>query len=439
MSIDRLWDPLYGRVELSGFAARLLALPEVQRLRYIRMCNINSLLVTGASEISRFEHTVGVLRLTQEWLDAHSLDSQGGRNLLAAAILHDVQTGPFGHSFQYVLEDSKSTGGEFLHQDLDDGRQKNFYMRVDTAAQFGGKPFGAPQLLGPNWTDVAALIDGHGTYGPLISGTMDLDNLDNVIRMAYHVGVADREDARAILRIVRCIKPGTQKGKLRISPDVTKDILRWQRIRERLYELLLLDWAEFSAKAMLTKAVEEALEKDLIGINSWSQTDDSFLSDLETRSIGECQHIAELLGRLRRGDLYWPIVLARTSVIGAYAEFSQPDRKGCLVKTIETDILRPLGIHTSVLFHVILDKGKTRRAITIEVEDANSIVLGDDSNVLLVGVFLSRSAVKSKEVISTARHRITDYLSEVGMGTLEELPDPMGDAEQPETSQLLLL
>lgn len=67
----RCWDPLYGRTELSHFEYALLSTPEVQRLRYIRMCNINSMLVTGASEISRFEHSLGVLRLVQEWIDAH--------------------------------------------------------------------------------------------------------------------------------------------------------------------------------------------------------------------------------------------------------------------------------------------------------------------------------------------------------------------------------
>ena len=71
---DRIWDPLYGRTKLTEFEARLISLPEIQRLRYIRMCNINSLLVTGASEISRFEHTLGVLRLAQEWARANELE-----------------------------------------------------------------------------------------------------------------------------------------------------------------------------------------------------------------------------------------------------------------------------------------------------------------------------------------------------------------------------
>ena len=51
LNARRSWDPLYGRIEFTDFEYGLLRLSEVQRLRYVRMCNINSLLVSGASEI----------------------------------------------------------------------------------------------------------------------------------------------------------------------------------------------------------------------------------------------------------------------------------------------------------------------------------------------------------------------------------------------------
>ena len=67
MRTSRFLDPLYGRTTLAANEVELLHAPEIQRLRNIRMCNINSLLVTGASEISRFEHCLGVVRLAKEW------------------------------------------------------------------------------------------------------------------------------------------------------------------------------------------------------------------------------------------------------------------------------------------------------------------------------------------------------------------------------------
>ena len=366
MTPSRIWDPLYGRTQLSEFEAKLLSLPEVQRLRYVRMCNINSLLITGASEISRFEHSLGVLRLAQEWAIINRLDERTRENLSAAAILHDVQTGPFGHSFQYVLEDTKAHTGDFLHDDLMHGVRHNYYMKLFSSAHFSGKPFAAPQLLGDRWRFVAEMIDGGGPLGPVIAGSMDIDNLDNVVRLAYHVGIADRRNVDEVLRIVRGFRPGSQPGRLSVNRNVVPDIASWQDVRRKLYEFLLLDWAEFSAKGMLTTAVDGALSAGLLGTNSWSQTDDGFLSTLEKQAIGEYQHVASLIRRVRTGDLYSPIFLERSSDTDLYTTLSSPDTKKRIVEHLEKVILRKLNVSRKVIFHVILDLAKTERAVALE-------------------------------------------------------------------------
>lgn len=139
ISGTRAWDPLYGRVQLDDLEWQLLKTPEFQRLRYIRMCNINSLLVTGASEISRYEHSIGVLYLAREWL-AHAGAQYANSNsieLRAAALLHDMQTGPFGHSLQYVLEEDH----DFVHQDIAHGQQMQYHQQLTANAAFAGLPF----------------------------------------------------------------------------------------------------------------------------------------------------------------------------------------------------------------------------------------------------------------------------------------------------------
>ena len=84
-------------------------------------------------------------------------------------------------------------------------------MNLPNAAQFAGKPFCAPQVLGDRWDNVASMIEGKGPLGSIVAGTMDLDNLDNVVRLAYHVGIADRKNVEEILRIVGGIRPGINK------------------------------------------------------------------------------------------------------------------------------------------------------------------------------------------------------------------------------------
>ena len=439
MTYRRVWDPLYGRTELSEFEEKLLSLPEVQRLRYIRMCNINSLLITGASEISRFEHTIGVLRLAQEWADEHCLDETNRKDLLASAVLHDVLTGPFGHSFQYVLEDAAANEKQFVHEDVALGAAENYYMQISAAAQFAGGAFCAPQLLKDRWTHVSKIVDGSGNLGPIIAGTMDLDNLDNVVRLAYHAGLADRDDVQAVLQVARGIKPGKAHGSLQALPSVVEDIVRWQGVRKRLYKFLLLDWAEFSAKAMLTRAVEKAVDAGLLGTNSWRYTDDEFLTHLGSSSIGENQDIADLVRRIKCGDLYWPLWLGRSAEVSLYKRLSQLDIKTAIAQRIEASVLRPCGMSTRAIFHLILDIGKTERAIAVDLGDGQLVKIGQSSRSLLIGVFLARPWSQGPRSLTQAKQRLASVLANIGFGTTEPLEDPMGWQGPTTDIQLTLL
>ena len=358
---------------------------------------------------------------------------------MAAAILHDVQTGPYGHSFQYVLEDSCREGDEFLHDDLAGGAERNYYMNLPNAAQFAGKPFRAPQVLGDRWDNVASMIEGKGPFGPIIAGTMDLDNLDNVVRLAYHVGIAGRKQVEEVLRIVGGIRPGVNKGSLKVTSSIIRDIESWQKVRKRLYELLLLDWAEFSAKAMLTTVVEEAIDAQLLGTNSWSHTDDGFLRTLERDSIGESQRISQLINRLRTGDLYSPIILQRSANTELYSTLAMPERKREIVTFIERSILRKIGLSRNAIFHVILDVAKTERAISVEVDGSEPFALGVDSHCLLVGIFLSRPLAQGSKSTGEVRSRIREYLSELGLGSTEPLADPMALDDATDDKQLTLI
>lgn len=58
-----IWDALYGKIEFSSLVYKCMLTPEVQRLREVRLCNINSLCLTGSSNINRFEHSVGTAYL----------------------------------------------------------------------------------------------------------------------------------------------------------------------------------------------------------------------------------------------------------------------------------------------------------------------------------------------------------------------------------------
>jgi hypothetical protein len=414
----RFFDPLYGRIEFSGREAELIFAPEIQRLRYVRMCNINSMLISGASEISRFEHIIGVLHLARIWSDTNGLTGSDGEAFHAAALLHDVQTGPFGHSMEYVLADNRIANekGEFRHDDVLNGSRTLYLQRAEAAASFMGYRFSAQETLGPLWAKVADIIAGKGSLGPLIAGRVDLDNIDNVVRLAYHVGVADRADARVAEGLARDLR--IQDSVVSISRAGADLLSRWQEIRRDLYRLLLHDWAEFSAKAMLSVMMEQAVNHNILGAESWLLTDDQLMARLTTVTIGETQEVAELGKRLIAGQLYVPLGLWFTRDVDCYAALSQADEK----REIERDLARITG--TRVIFHVIRDKGKTERALYLQLRDDGKLhTFGVDTDEVLIGVFLSREIPPL--TMRRGEERLRQLLALRGARVLNPLQDPV--------------
>ena len=415
MRAGRLLDPLYGTTTYNEWDAALVFSPEVQRLRYIRMCNINSLLVMGASEISRFEHTLGVFRLAQEWAEANRTSSLDAQTILAAALIHDVQTGPFGHSMEYIIADNPALG-DFRHQDVKYGSENLYLQRATANVAFAGARFSARSHLGPLWGRVCDTINGNGPLGPLINGSIDLDNIDNVIRMSIHMGIAGTSDSSIAISLARDMQ--VDDGVISISSSSIDRIGRWQAIRHRMYNLLLHDWAEFSAKAMLTKSIELAVDAQILGADSWVLTDQGLLDTLRSQAIGENQEVAELVQRLTIGDLFSPLVMWRTGTTRAYKYLSQSSKK--------REIEARLGtlLHTTCIFHLILDKGKTDREISLLVRDLGGTKdFGRSSDEMLIGMFVSRvdwPHARTEQAISELGAIIGDAVPDLRL-----LPDPL--------------
>lgn len=426
INTHRIFDPLYGVMQISGEEFSIIKSPEIQRLRYVRMCNINSMLVTGASEISRFEHVLGVLRLSKEWSEYRGKQyrTEVKREIFAAALLHDFQTGPFGHSMQYIFEDNESSES-FIHDDLEYGIGRKFHQIADASAAFSGRPFCAETILGNKWKTVASLIRGEGKLGPLISGSIDLDNIDNVFRLGYHVGVANQKDAEIAIALARDLE--SKDGVLLISEESIAYIERWQAVRRKLYELLLLDWAEFSAKAMLTRAMELAIDYELLGTDSWLKTDLELFNYLEMKSLGDSQEVKVLINKIRCGELYEPIYLGTTDNVSIYEKFSSVLSKRKLEENVESLLKDKFSERVDVLIHPILDNKKTDRSVsTIIRETEENLTIGEDSKQLLIGVFVSRVKSHGGKFMAISA-LIQDFLVAEGATNILPLKDPMGE------------
>src|SRR5579863_4411113 len=102
----KIFDPLYGEVQLSAVQTVIARSPEFRRLSHIRLLNSASPTLATLGELRRYSHTLGVAALNLEWRQKNErfwkkeeLDA-----LEAAVLLHDIATPPFAHLFEYMLK-----------------------------------------------------------------------------------------------------------------------------------------------------------------------------------------------------------------------------------------------------------------------------------------------------------------------------------------------
>ncbi|EPY11121.1 MULTISPECIES: HD domain-containing protein [Paenibacillus] len=191
-------DPVHNYVHVQDRTIwDLINTREFQRLRRIRQLGTSYLTFHGA-EHSRFSHSLGVYEITRRII------SQFERNqyedwpqeerlvALCAALLHDVGHGPFSHSIEEAFD--------MFHEDwtyriiIEDTDINRVLRQVD------------PQLP----TKVASVI--RRTYERpivvnLVSGSLDADRMDYLLRDAYFTGVNyGTFDIDRILRVLRPLK-----------------------------------------------------------------------------------------------------------------------------------------------------------------------------------------------------------------------------------------
>lgn len=391
----------------------------------MRLCNINSLYLTGASEPKRFEHCIGVYHLADLWSRSRRLSARDTRVVRAAALLHDMFTGPFGHTFQYVVEDNPFRE-RFEHANPSSGVEAGFHQGTRAGAHFAGRPFAVPGLLGDIGDEVYAAVRGEGPFGPMIAGTLDLDNLDNVVRLAFHMGLCDDTDRRLPQELAPLLQP--HQGGI-AAPSAAEPLMeRWFDIRRRSYEFLLLDRGEFAAKAMLTLAVELAAAAELLDVDDWKLTDDALLEELERRSVGEHQFIGRTVKRLRVGDLFDCIDVWTTTETAPYGRLADAASKRALEERIEEQCLAAGGPRVRLCLHYILDRRKTCRSIAFhDLGMGVEKTVGYDSSQLLVGAFVAgaRATRLSRLDHSRLAAAVRSVLEANGIEGLRTAPEPL--------------
>lgn len=280
-------DSLYGELRLDKDLVGLLSLPVVQRLRHVRLSNIDSLDMPGIANISRYEHVLGVAHLAQKVGIVPGLSDFDRVLLLASALLHDAAITSYGHlveeAFQYLgtgfthesrlMEILSGEPGEILGIDRQVLAGREMGLRGWATKITRSIPEGERLVEA-----IFQHILGNGRMGRLVAGDIDLDNIDSVFRMAFHMGLSiDRATpgrlAGAIIHLSKDSEPVFCRA-------AEADISSWCATRYAVYDHLMLSPRDFAGKVMMLYATIHAFKSGEIETRDWNLTDYDFLHRL---------------------------------------------------------------------------------------------------------------------------------------------------------------
>lgn len=164
-------DPVHGYVQLEGLALEIADTPQMQRLRWIKQLGLASLVYPGANH-TRFEHSLGAYHLA-DLLARHLGMAKEDKMLVgAAALLHDVGHGPLSHATEAALAPYLRKEHESIIDILKKGELRAVLDKYGLKA-----------------SEIQAAINGVG-LGQIVSGEIDVDRMDYLIRDAHYTGVA---------------------------------------------------------------------------------------------------------------------------------------------------------------------------------------------------------------------------------------------------------
>ncbi len=288
-------DAVHGDIQLGPLEVEIIDTPEFQRLRGIKQLGTAYLVFPSALH-TRFEHSLGTSWMARRLVEAvrrsDALSADDQQVARVAALLHDITHIPFGHT----LEDERRVlprhdkDQERVHQFLEAGSIGRILQRE-----------------GIQKAVVDALTQPGSLVADITGGSISADLLDYLRRDTYFTGLSQYYDARIFESFVvengRLVMNLEKRGVLR--RDALSELVNLLRIRYTLSERVYYHHTKIASGAMISKAVELALQDGFQPAELRTLKDETLQFTLRQR-FARNKAILHLLDRIDRRELYRP-------------------------------------------------------------------------------------------------------------------------------------
>ena len=292
--------PIWGHIPLSTPLKKILAHPSFLRLKGIRQLSFSQQVYPGATH-TRFEHSIGVYHLMKLILqrmvtnplsvelqnDQLRFDDETCRTLLATCLLHDIGHYPHAHVLEEIAPPGV-TDSVFPHHESLTGLFVN-------QERPGTPPIAT--ILHDDWKvdpeTVTDIISGKSSHrlGKLISGTLDPDKMDYLMRDAHHCNIP--YGSIDIERLVESFVPDPERKRFAITE---KGIAPLESLIFAKYMMMRnVYWHHTSRtfSAMLRRLLQDIVDGGAVPVESlralfYFNSDDRVLFELERliRDVG---------------------------------------------------------------------------------------------------------------------------------------------------------
>lgn len=259
-------DPVYGAIYPDRLEWLLIKSRPLQRLKGIKQLGLVDTVYPGANH-TRFEHSLGTMHMAG-MIAAHlGFSAEDIRKVRLAGLLHDIGHSALSHAVEGVLGRNPDI------QPFAGSRRVSRHEEF-TRAIIAAHPFGEEALLVAEakfedaeslFSEVAEMVfGGRPPLGQIISGDLDADRIDFLLRDSRHSGVSlGLVDVDQIIQALtvykgRIVLAGKGDYRSEMSQTAAESMLI---ARAHHYNALIHHPQVQSIRAMLLTALESSLHK----------------------------------------------------------------------------------------------------------------------------------------------------------------------------------